>query len=224
MRPNAERWRKTTHLISQRNSVPHLVRNSVLRCGKPTAASTKTYQQLGRFSPNFSLHRSSKFGQDRACEAFYPRLKQREEDGKSEVWPPESETMRIKPWEHSQACLGRKVILTRTGAKSIHISLTERACKSPTLFNDVSTNKRVTLRVRIRSGADSKGSNGAPIRPSRTTDKSQEGTPMGYWSQMPDTTHKSRDHSMSPQGNLIQSGSGPTWFGWKEGAGLPWRR
>ncbi len=87
--------------------------------------------------------------------------------------------MRIKPWEHSQACLGRKVILTRTGAKSIHISLTERACKSPTLFNDVSANKRVTLRVRIRSGADSKGSNGAPIRPSRMTDKSQEGTPMG---------------------------------------------
>ncbi len=59
--------------------------------------------------------------------------------------------------------------MTRPGAKSIHISLTERACKSPTLFNDVSASKRVTLRVIIRSGADSKGSKGAVTRPSRTT-------------------------------------------------------
>ncbi len=65
------------------------------------------------------------------------------------------------------------------GAKSIHISLTERACKSQTLFNDVSANKRVTLRVRICSGADSRGSKEAATRPSRTTDRSQEGTAIG---------------------------------------------
>ncbi len=120
------------------------MRNSVLRCGKPTVASTKIYQQLGGFSPKTGAIHIDLQCSDRACEAFHPRLKQREEDGKSEVWPPGSETMWIK-----------------------------------TVFNDVSANKRVTLRVRIRSGADSKGSNGAPIRPSRTTDKSQEGTPMG---------------------------------------------
>ncbi len=38
-------------LIRQRNSVTHPVRNSELRCGKSTAASTKTHQQLLRFSP-----------------------------------------------------------------------------------------------------------------------------------------------------------------------------
>ncbi len=34
MLPNSERWRKTTHLISQRNSIPYPVRNSALWCGK----------------------------------------------------------------------------------------------------------------------------------------------------------------------------------------------
>ncbi len=75
--------------------------------------------------------------------------------------------------------LGCRVTLTRPGAKSIHVSLTEKACKSPTLFSDVSASKRTTLRVSIQSEADSKGSKGAVTRPSRTTDKSQEGTAMG---------------------------------------------
>ncbi len=75
--------------------------------------------------------------------------------------------------------LGRRVTLTRPGAKSIHVLLTEKACKSPTLFSDVSASKRVTLRVSIRSEADSKVSKGAVTRPSRTTDKSQEGTAIG---------------------------------------------
>ncbi len=102
----------------------------------------------------------------------------------------------------TQSGLGRKVTLTRPRVKSTHISLTERACKSPTLFNDVRANKRVTLRVRIRPGADSKGSNVALIRPSRMTDKSQEGTQMGHTSLRCRTPR--RNHSMSPQGNLIQ--------------------
>ncbi len=42
-----------------------------------------------------------------------------------------------------------------------------------------SANKRVTLRVSIRSGADSRGSKGAVTRTSRMTDKSQEGTAIG---------------------------------------------
>ncbi len=75
--------------------------------------------------------------------------------------------------------LGRRVTLIRPGAKSIHVSLTEKACRSPTLFSDVSASKRTTLRVSIRSEADSKGSKGAVTSPSRTTDKSQEGTAMG---------------------------------------------
>ncbi len=65
------------------------------------------------------------------------------------------------------------------GAKSIHVSLTEKACRSPTLFSDESASKRTTLRVSIRSEADSKGSKGAITSPSRTTDKSQEGTAVG---------------------------------------------
>ncbi len=52
MCPKTERWRKVLHLISQRNGVSHPVRNPLLWRGKPVAASTKTHQQLGGFSPN----------------------------------------------------------------------------------------------------------------------------------------------------------------------------
>ncbi len=44
MRPKTKRWRKVPRLISQRNGVPHPVRNSLLWRGKPAAASTKTDQ------------------------------------------------------------------------------------------------------------------------------------------------------------------------------------
>ncbi len=60
----------------------------------------------------------------------------------------------------------------------VHTHFTDR--ESLQISNSLQcANKRVALRVRIRSGADSKGSNGAAIRPSRTTDKSQEGTLIG---------------------------------------------
>ncbi|CAM4287606.1 unnamed protein product [Leuciscus chuanchicus] len=72
--------------------------------------------------------------------------------------------------------LGLKETLTNPGAKSKQDSLTERACKSPTRFNEDKANKRETLRVRIRSGADSKGSKGAFVKPSRTIERSHEGT------------------------------------------------
>ncbi len=99
----------------------------------------------------------------RASGVSHPHLKQREGDGKSEEWPLENGTTWTRPWE----------------CKSIHVSLTEKACRSPTLFSDVSASKRTTLRVSIRSEADSKGSKGAVTSPSRTTDKSQEGTAVG---------------------------------------------
>ncbi len=51
-RPKTKRWRKVPRLISQRIGVSHPVRNPLFRCGKPAAASTKTHQQLGGFSPN----------------------------------------------------------------------------------------------------------------------------------------------------------------------------
>ncbi len=53
MRPKTKRWRKVPRLISQRNGVSHPVRNPLLWRGKAAAASTKTHQQLGGFSPNF---------------------------------------------------------------------------------------------------------------------------------------------------------------------------
>ncbi len=94
----------------------------------------------------------------------------------------------------------------------VHTHLTDREglqiSLKKTLFNDVSASKRVTLRVSIHSGADSKGSKGAVTRPSRTTDKSQEGTAMGRAGlsrpKPSDSTHKGGDHPMPPQGNLIQ--------------------
>ncbi len=52
MRPKTKRWREVPRLISQRNGVSHPVGNPLFRCGKPAAASTKTHQQLGGFSPN----------------------------------------------------------------------------------------------------------------------------------------------------------------------------
>ncbi len=47
--------------------------------------------------------------------------------------------------------------MTRPGAKSIHVSLTEKACRSPTLFSDVSASKRTTLKVSIRTCALGRG-------------------------------------------------------------------
>ncbi len=48
--------------------------------------------------------------------------------------------------------------------KSIHISLT-RELAIPNLFKDVSANKKSNLRVRIRSGADSKAQMGLQLDP-----------------------------------------------------------
>ncbi len=70
---------------------------------------------------------------------------------------------------------------------------------------NVNASKKVTLRVSICSGADSEGSKGAVNRPSRTTDKSQEGTARGaIWSKPSDAMHKGGDHPMPSQGDLIQ--------------------
>ncbi len=183
MCPKTERWRKVPRLISQRNGVSHPVRNPLLWRGKPAAASTKTHQQLGGFSPNVGavhihLQRSnwtehvklliltrSKGRRMERVKCDHLRAKRCGQDLGNVTRPrPQGQDQMTRP---------------DPGRKSIHISLTERACKSPTLFNDVSANKRVTLRVSIRSGADSRGSKGAATRPSRTTDRSQEGSAVG---------------------------------------------
>ncbi len=105
MRPKTKRWREFPRLISQRNGISHPVRNPLLWRGKPAANSTKTDQLLGGFSPNLgAIHIQLQCpDRGRACGVSHPHLKQREEDGKSEAWPPEIETMWTRPWECNPA-------------------------------------------------------------------------------------------------------------------------
>ncbi len=142
-------------------------------------ASTKTHQQLGGFSPNLGaihIQLQCPYRAEHVKLLMLTRSKGRKMERVK------CDPLRAKRCGQDLGNVTRprpQGHLTRPGGKSMHISLTERACKSPTLFNDVSASKRVTLRVSIRSGADSKGSKGAVTRPSRTTDKSQEGTAVG---------------------------------------------
>ncbi len=104
MRPKTKRWRKVLRLISQWNGVSHPVRNPVsmwqARGGQHqnTPATGRIFSKLW-----IDPHTASMPEPGRACEASHPHSKQREEDGKSEVWPPESETMWTRPSECNQA-------------------------------------------------------------------------------------------------------------------------
>ncbi len=95
-------------------------------------------------------------------------------------WPLawERTTWTGRPWECNPG-LGRRVTLTRPGQSPIHVSTDRKSLQISNSFSDVSASKRTTLESVIRSEADSKGSKGAVTRPSRTTDKSQEGTAVG---------------------------------------------
>ncbi len=66
--------------------------------------------------------------------------------------------------------------LAKPGAKSRKKGATDRACKSPTLFSDVMTNRKTVLSVRTRSETSSNGSNGGLQRASRTMARSHGGT------------------------------------------------
>lgn len=68
--------------------------------------------------------------------------------------------------------------MTIQGAKSKQEEATERACRSPTLLNEVNASKRATLRVIIFSDTElngHKGSNGASSSAPRTIQRCQEG-------------------------------------------------
>lgn len=68
--------------------------------------------------------------------------------------------------------------MTIQGAKSEQEEATERACRSPTLLNEVNASKRATLRVIIFSDTElngHKGSNGASSSAPRTIQRCQEG-------------------------------------------------
>lgn len=66
--------------------------------------------------------------------------------------------------------------LTSSGAKCRQDGSIDKACKSATLFSEVNANNRATLKVRNFSDAESRGSNGASDNPSRTIERSHEGT------------------------------------------------
>ncbi len=105
MRPKTKRWRKVPLHISQRNGFSHPVRKSSVSMWPARSGQHQNTPVTGRiFSKTWSdPHTASMPELGRACEVSHPHSKQREEDGKSEVWPPESETMWTRPWECNQA-------------------------------------------------------------------------------------------------------------------------
>ncbi len=105
MRPKTKRWRKVPRLISQRKWRLSPSEKSSALTWQARGGQHQNTPATGRiFSKPWSdPHTASMPVPGRACEASHPHSKQREEDGKSEVWPPESETMWTRPWECNQA-------------------------------------------------------------------------------------------------------------------------
>ncbi len=105
MRPKTKRWRKTTR---QRKPAKWRLSPSEKSSALTWQARGGQHQNTPAIGRIFSKlwsdpHTASMPILARACEASHPHSKQREEDGKSEVWPPESETMWTRPWECNQA-------------------------------------------------------------------------------------------------------------------------
>lgn len=70
--------------------------------------------------------------------------------------------------------LGCKITLISPGAKFRQEEATDKACKSPTLFREVTTIRKPTLRVRSFTEADFRGLKGTLANPLSTTERSQD--------------------------------------------------